>query len=403
MIFIWFNWKIMDFFLHLYGFSFDGTKIRYGDLIQRIVLVMQILLTIHSGMFVILHGTIDSLSAEALFTCINSVMSFVKITTVISNQNEIGNLKMKIEDISSKITYKNRQLFSGELKKYFRITNSFVLTTFMLCMLIYVILPLTSIIYSLMTGKDEPRQFLNSIWFPFDPYEYYVAVRIYNLIIVNITSNCVLSVEAFVMLKFGNLSVLFKSLAEDIVEIVNDHDEKNVKLTEENLIVKIKLHVELIEITKKMAQIYQFALFAHTLCFAGSTCFILLKALVVDTGSDTYSSMATVINMLMYFYYICYFGEKTMEGVRFFCIVFYVKYNNLLIFQAAYLSDRLRVSDYHRLNSKLKKYLLLVILRSQRPQHLRAWKFLKLKLTGFTWFVRLSYSLFTALRHLTKH
>lgn len=312
----------MDFFLHFYGFSFDGTKMRFRDLIQQIVLAMQILLTIHSGMFVIMHGTIDSLSAQALFTCINSVMSFVKIITIVSNQNEIGNLKMKIDDIKNKITYKNQQLFSKELKRYGRITNSFVLTTFLFCTLVYVILPLMSFVFSLMTGKDEPKQFLNSMWFPFDPYEYYVSVRLYNLIIVNVTCYCVLSTEAFVMLTFGNLSVLLKSLTEDMVEIVNDHDEKNVKLTEKNLIVKIKLHVELIEITKNMAKIYQFALFAHTLCFAGSTCFILLKALVVDTGSEIYSSSATVINMVMYFYYICYFGEKTMEGVRVYNVLF---------------------------------------------------------------------------------
>lgn len=311
----WLKWNIHEKFLHLYGFSFNGTKLTHGIFIQITVLVMQILLLFHSSMFVITHGAIDSSSAQAFFTSINSVMSFIKMYSVIANQREIGNLKIQIESVSDKITYKNRQIYTKEYRKYSHIVNFVVFSTLILCMLVYVVGPLMEVIVAFITGIPAPKYFLNATWFPFDPYEYYVPVRLYNLIIVNACSNCVLSAEGSVMLIFGQLSVLFKSLADDIVEVVDEHDEKKTKLTETRLIAKVKLHVELIEITKNMAEMYEFAFLAHTLCFAGSTCFILLKALVVDTGGDVYASMATVLNMFMYFYYICYFGEKTVEGV----------------------------------------------------------------------------------------
>lgn len=282
---------------------------------QCFVLITQFALLFHSTMFVIMHGSINSSSAEAFFTTINSVMGCFKIYSVIAKQNEIAKLNLEIENFVDRISYKNRNLFSKDISRYRFLVNFVVLSTFVLIMIVYVIVPLMEVFVAFITHTKAPRYFLNSYWFPFDPYEYYFLVRIYNLTIVNITSHCILSCEGFIMLTFGQLSILFRCLAEDIVDVINEHDVKNNKLTEKRLTLKIQQHVRLLEITKTMTSYYEIALLAHTLCFAGSTCFILLKALVVDTGSNVASSMATVVNMFMYFYYICYFGEKVVGGV----------------------------------------------------------------------------------------
>lgn len=64
------------------------------------------------------------------------------------------------------------------------------------------------------------------------------------------------------------------------------------------------------------------------------------------------------------------------------------------------VADRISESKYHRLNVNLQKSVMLIILRSQKPDYLRASIYFKLKLSGFTWFMRTSYSLFTLLENV---
>lgn len=399
--------NLLEVVMAFFGYSFIGKNLVHGKLMQISVILMNIILFVQNAMFVLTHASLDSASAQAFFGVMTAIQGFFKTTSVYSKYEEIKELKSQIVTVSEEITLKHRLMFAKDFERLRRIVHTMFYITFVSCIMFYIVAPLANTLIPFIKGEKVPKFFTFNHWFPFNPYDHYVSVRIYNLTITMLTYNCTISVEGFIILTFGHLSVLFKCLAEDIVEVVNDYDEKKDKLAEKNLKKKISIHAKLIEIMKKMAEIYEFAFLAHTLGFVISFCFILLKAFVVDSGSDVVASTISVFNMSLYFYYICYFGEKVVEGVSLLnlnnlvlSLNFYLFIALLSFLQTLQLSDRIAETNYDRLNPKLKKYLLLIILRSQRPQHLRAWKFLKLKLTGFTWFMRLSYSLFTALRHL---
>lgn len=177
-------------------------------------------------------------------------------------------------------------------------------------------MPLIQVFICYIKEVEFPKVFIFNNWFPFDPKDYYLAVRVYNLTLVLFGYHCILAVEGYALLTFCQLSVLFKSLAEDIVDVIDEYNEKEAKLTENRLISKIKLHVQLHEITKELAEIFGVAWLAHTLGFVVSTCFMLLKAIVVDTGSDAFTSLVVIFIVSNYFFYICYIGEKVSESVK---------------------------------------------------------------------------------------
>lgn len=276
---------------------------------------MQVLLFLHNSMFVITHGSIDSLSSTSFFGALVAIQGFFKIGAVSKRYEEIKELKMQIDNISDRVTLKNRLMFSNDFKKFRGIVHYMFSMTYVSSIIFYILVPLLTILLAFVKGETIPKIFTFHHWFPFDPFNHYISVRIYNLTLIGLTYNCTTSLEGYIILTFGQLSILFRSLAKDIVEIVDEFDEKLSKLTEKRLIMKIELHIQLIEITRKMAEMYEIAFLAHTLCFVVGLCFILLKALVVDSGSDVYSSMINVFNMALYFFYICYFGEKVTEGV----------------------------------------------------------------------------------------
>lgn len=310
-----FKSNLLESVLAFFGYSFNGKILLFGKLRQIILIWMKILLLFHNLMFVLTHDSLDSASAQAFFGVMVAIQGFFKITAVYYRFEEIKELKSKIENVSDEISLKHRQMFSKDFVRFRRLVHTMCYMTFVFSIMFHIIMPLASTFTFLIKGEKIPKVFTFNHWFPFNPYDHYVTVRIYNLIIIELTYNCTTSVEGFIILTFGHLSVLFRSLAEDIVETVNDYDEKKSKLTEKKLIKKIVLHARLIEITKQMAEIYEFAFLAHTLCFVASLCFILLKAFVVDSGSDVVASTISVFNMSLYFYYICYFGEKVVEGV----------------------------------------------------------------------------------------
>lgn len=310
-----FKSKLLERVFAYYGYSFTDKEIKFGKIIQISVLIIGILYFIQPAMFVVKHGSIDSSSAGAFFFAIIACQSFCKIMSVFLHQQELKKVRSEIESIYDQISLKHRLVYKNDFQTYRRVVNSMFIGTFTSCSVNFIAVPVIRDLVEYLSEQKITKSFTFHFWFPFDPLDYYVPVRIYNLILVLGAANCVTSLEGYVMLTFGQLTVLFKSLAEDIVDIINDYEENGSQLTEKHLIEKIEIHTRLIDVTKEIAEVYEIALLCHIMCFAGSTCFILLKTFVVDSGQDVYTSIMSVVNMSGYFYYICYFGEQILEGV----------------------------------------------------------------------------------------
>lgn len=311
-----FNSKLLDGVCYFFGYAFSGETYPYAIVMRVAVLIMQSLLVIQSAIFFVLHDSLDSASAQSFYVAIIVFQGIFKTFTAFASHQKIKELKKEIECVCDKISYQSQQKFTKEFRNFKNLVNIIFLNTFFFCLIFYIIMPLIKVFICYLNEVEFPQEFIFYNWFPFDPKDYFIAVRVYNLTIVLFGYHCILAVEGYALLTFCQLSVLFRSLAEDIVDVIDEYNEKEAKLTEIRLIAKIKLHVELHEITRELAEMFGVAWLAHTLGFVVSTCFMLLKAIVVDTGSDVVMSMAVIFIVSNYFFYICYIGEKVSESVN---------------------------------------------------------------------------------------
>lgn len=205
--------------INLFGYSTDGTSRCFIRIIQGIQLIAQMLHVIQSSLFVMQHDSIDSSSAQAFFAAIVTFQGFTKTLTFYVTQKELFEIRVQMNILHDKINLKNQQMFSKELKKYRLIVTLMFLHCIGFCIIFYLTVPIVMAGFSLMRGEEIAKSFLFNHWFPFDPYEYYLSVRVYNFTLTLLVYNCIVGLEGYLMLTFMQISVLFKSLAEDIMKL----------------------------------------------------------------------------------------------------------------------------------------------------------------------------------------
>lgn len=315
-----FNSNILEVTIGFFGYSFTGEAHRFARAMQITVLIMSTLVVVQSSVFVIKHGSIDSSSVQAFSIGIISIQSLAKTFTVFLSQTKLKEVIQDIDAVSKKISIRSQLMFSKESKKFKLIGNSIFVLVLIYCVIMYIMIPLLQLTMSFITGVAIPKHFILFFWYPFDPYDYFLLIRIYNVTILTLSSFLMVSMESYIMLTYGKLSVLFKSLAEDIIEIVNGYNEKDEKLsssTEKSLVAKIQQHVELVDATKKITETFELAYLLHMLCFAGSCGCTLLNFTMAKhfDDRDSIDSVTVIAMAFEYFFYICYFGEIVAEGV----------------------------------------------------------------------------------------
>lgn len=263
-----------------------------------------------------MKGSIDIESTQAFFMGISILQGVFKTLIFFKSKEKIRNLMNEIDVLCEKITVKHQDKFAVEFNFNSLIVNFMFLNVFAYISIYYVAVPLLLNFKSYIQGEEIEKNFFIKHWFPFDESNFYTSVFIYNLVIVYLTHNSIVALEGYVNLTFCQLSVLFRGLAEDIVEIVNEYDEKELNVTKKRLTLKLRTHVKLIEVTKNLAEMFEIAWLIHTICYAVSSCFMLLKALLVDkTLNELLVSLATGGIMFNYFLYFCYIGETVFTGV----------------------------------------------------------------------------------------
>lgn len=329
-----FSSRILNFTLYLTGYWFSTRSSPVKCFLQTFGITSTALSLIQSLLFAVTSKSINGNAASAVFSCISCAMAIVKILAVYSNQNELWVIKFELHRISIDMAVTKRPKFVRDFNNFRRFVNSIFLLTFVLSVFAYIIVPAIQIMLTLFTGAAFSKTLLNFYWFPFDINEYFIIVRIYDLLISNMYVITLLTVEGLLMITLGQVAVLFKCLAEDIVELIDNHDETKPETTEEELVNKIDLHNKLLFLTKSITNIYEKAMLVHVMGFAFSTCLILLKVFVVDTSEDVLTSCLVLFNMFVYFYYICFCGEKIMESVSIYfyfdIIIIELKKNSLL-------------------------------------------------------------------------
>lgn len=310
-----FSSKILNFTLKTTGYWCSRDKSAFKIFLQKFGIIATTLSMVQSLLYSLTSGSIDGVGALAIFTAIAGCQSLVKILSVYTYQDELWAMKIELDVMSLNMAFNQRTERIREFAACKRFVNSMFIITFVLSAQGYIIVPAIQLIVAFSTNIEFPKSFINQFWFPFDKNHYFLLVRVYELIISSMYSMTLLTIEGFVMMTLGQTAILLKCLGDDIAEVINNCDESRENEDWKMLTSKIQLHEKLLKMAYRITNVYDKAMLVHVMGFASSTCMLLLKIFVVDSNEDAATSILVLLNMSLYFYYICYFGEKIMESV----------------------------------------------------------------------------------------
>lgn len=309
--------KIIEFFLKSIGLSFLNEKVyKSGSFMKYIGLISCILVLIQSTIFALVHLRIAIHVTNALVFILTGFSALMIMITILKNERKFYELNKESNDLTSTITEKNENVFKIEVKKSKRFVESMIITT-LISLHLFNIAPLITIIVTYFTKGTTHYKLQHSLYYPFDPYDgYFSIVYIYEVILTHFFSCSVITIEGFMMFTIGKLAIMFKSLAIDFVEIINDYKKSNEKQTIEKLNEKIDLHNRLIKFTTEFLKLIEIAILSYCITTALHLCFMILNATESElTVSSAIKNFIGVFQTGFYFYYVCYFGEKIAESV----------------------------------------------------------------------------------------
>jgi odorant receptor len=220
---------------------------------------------------------------------------------------------------------------------------------------------LIPIVELLRTGR---KTFPLNAWFPFETHD----EKIYILLLVWTSWSCansviiLIAIDTLMFVLITLISMKFKILKSDFLALKNFESSK----VEDELRNLIHRHKNLINVSDKLQQIFSPSFLFN---FVQSSFVICLTAFQYTTSSDATqfifngSYCAAILNQI---WLLCYFGQKIIDS-----------------------SENVEVGVYdcgwenfHSL--KVRKALVTVIQRTQRPTRLTAMNFSEISLTSFT-------------------
>jgi odorant receptor len=209
------------------------------------------------------------------------------------------------------------------------------------------------------------QKFPFEVWLPFDPY----GAVAYNFVLLAFFNNTVIvicSTLAADFLLYGlitNISMQFDILCREIVELQNAWQCK----IEKQFVELVEKQITLTKLSAKLENIYSASILMNLL---GSSLFICLFGFLITSReilSDFLLEFSlSLISLLIQIFLLCFYGNKltTASGN---------------VAKAAY------DSGWHEMQNKMvKKSLVLMMQRSQRPTVLKGLKFIAVSLAAFT-------------------
>lgn len=300
-----------------FGFSFLYRRDYHsGNFFRFISVISAVLVTIHSLCYAFSHFKIDKNTASSFVMGISAAQVICKLTVVLISQKGLWKVKMDINDLVLDISKKNQEKFSVEIKKYPCIIRMMFIST-MVCTHIFNSIPIFTLIVTYFTKGIIYEKLLFVFCYPFDPYQggFFLLFYVYETFLSHFYTVAAVTVDGFILLTLGQIAILFKSLAEDFVDVIDEYEEKKPEETEKKLNEKIEMHNRLIDLTMNFLSLYEMAIFGYVVTFAISTCFILFNAMITSEAHFILPSLFGILNTGAYLFHICYFGEKLMESV----------------------------------------------------------------------------------------
>ncbi|GAB0093737.1 Odorant receptor [Sergentomyia squamirostris] len=323
------------------------------------------------------------LEFTALAPCtIFSTISVIKMSMIWHNRHRITRIVNKLEEIFPKTEDEQAEFNTKKTRRSTYLIMVYFSASYMVLIWVFNLMPLiTSFISYAETGIFH-RVLPYSIWYPFN------ETKRIRYIIIYIQQNWgafasmigVLATDLFFGCFITQLSMQFKALSKHLAFITTPRRTRRMR----NLRIKnaIERHNTLIDLCFEMEDIYNFSILCN---------FVLSSLMICLVG---FQATNPVVHFDMWFKYVVFLICALWQV---FCLCYY---GDTLVEDSQSLSWGAFSSQWYREDPQYQKYILMIIMRAQKPLSLTAGKFSMVSLRSFTAILSTAFSYFTLLRTL---
>lgn len=255
------------------GVKLESSNGRLGKTLLWLTAVF-ILLTMTQNILTL--ASIDGFSfivANAISIGLCSFTAMVKLLIVLRNRQCLTEIKKKLSWRLEEILKAEDEFVqvTKKLKVLSSIVNGLLVTT-VCCSSIFNLLPGINFLVTFFT-QDVPVEVLSfAFWYPFKKENHFLKVYFYEIVCVHFCTFTAQALDGLLLLLLGQAIACFDSLAmrlhKSIEEAAKHPTLRIVKINE-----IVDSHVELLELTQKLIEIFEVPMFANVVYQTGLICF----------------------------------------------------------------------------------------------------------------------------------
>lgn len=233
------------------------------------------------------------------------------------------------------------------IRKYFRSFKAFVIGYTCIFLVLFVAITVKGIVEFILTGQAElPCK----MWMPFDQNEFYPAVYFWMLIVAWTTGFGSLSTDLLIISLLTLTSIGFDNIKRDLESLKDVPEEKKAKLVGKFVVQ----HNQLIDISKNLEKIFSLSILLNFVQSSLMICFLAFQISTTDDTRVVLQFTAYLATILSQIFMICHFGQKLINS-------------SSDVASGVYNCGWQDMKDV-----KLRRSVLLLLLRAQKPERLTA-------------------------------
>nr|QIJ45817.1 olfactory receptor [Glyphodes pyloalis] len=279
---------------------------------------------------------------------------------------------------------KKRNVEADILKESVKFLNFVVLLLYYICLVVIIafpLMPVTSMAYEYYKTGTTECKYPYLVKYFFDAYTtaMWPAVYFHHVISTAIVGASVFGSDSLFYAACIYIQMHFRLLCHRFENIVRESDEE----TRRELVSAVRRHQELIDLVDQVEMLYS----KSTLFNIVTSSFLICLSGFIITVLDDISIVVTFATFLFMnlsqISLLCFFGDMLMRS-------------------STQISSAVYHSFWYEADPKIKRSLLLILMRAQKPCKLTACNFADLNLTAFTTILSRSWSYFALLKTMYK-
>lgn len=221
----------------------------------------------------------DYFRVAAICTFIFCSQSSYKTWTIAVNQEKFKNITDRLAIFYKKQTIEEKARSSEYLLRIRSICKK-VFVGQMICIWCFNLLPLVTILLAVLQGKELKYNFPYGFGWPFDPFDYYFPIFIYQLYAGQILMIGQIIMDEYFTLVVSDLVAHFDRFGERLQVVISEAAKNSVVTNKIKFRLIIKKHNELLKIFEELNGLYSYALLYQILSGSIIICFLLYMLIV---------------------------------------------------------------------------------------------------------------------------